>query len=320
MNDTDKQLVSCLILSYKKIPCLYSAIDSALMQDYPRMELLIGDDGTDAFPQTEIEQYICAHKGINLEKFTVCHHPQNIGTVRNINSLLQMAAGDIFMTLSGDDEFYDQTVFSRVVQRITETGTDLLACARMRCSEALEPIEVIPNEKQRIHIRTLDTAEKQFKAFITFDFSEIASGSAMYYTRAHIAQYGLFDEQYRLWEDGPRLTQYVQSGKMIPTAYDIVSIRYRDGGISNHTQYHSPAKKQLGEDHMRFIRLMLLPNKKGTNLKRRRRYISEYQWSLCNTRLQRVKVLLLYPEKGLAIARHKVKKAKNNIHSKQEVS
>ena len=46
-------------------------------------------------------------------------------------------------------------------------------------------------------------------------------------------KYGaIFDEKYVLWEDGPFLTQYTRDN-VLSTAYEIISIKYRLGGVSN---------------------------------------------------------------------------------------
>ena len=90
MNDhaTNKlPLVSCVVTCYKKVPYLIEAIDSVLMQDYPRIELLVTDDGTVDFPSEEISNYIEKKKGPGIERYVVFHHEVNVGTVKNMNGI-----------------------------------------------------------------------------------------------------------------------------------------------------------------------------------------------------------------------------------------
>lgn len=294
-------LVTCIITCYKKFDYLYEAIDSVLQQDYSRIELLITDDGSETFPLNDIQAYIQKHARKNIVHWTVNHHEQNVGTVRNINSMLEIAQGDYFIGLDGDDVFYDETVFSRIVARFLETGVDFLSCSRLQCTEDLEPIKLLPTDAQKEKIRKLDTAQKQFESFAVFQFLDMASGSAMYYSRENLKRMGLFDEKYRNWQDGPRIAEYVRLGRMIPTAFDIVSIRYRDGGVSNNPSGNSDSFVHISKDRQEYIRCVLAPDRRNRNVKLRRKILFWYYWEVCETTAARLMLMLRFPEKGLAI-------------------
>lgn len=53
-----------------------------------------------------------------------------------------------------------------------------------------------------------------------------------YILKVFLEIWGYFDEKYVLWEDGPFLTQYTRDN-VLSTAYEIISIKYRLGGVSN---------------------------------------------------------------------------------------
>ena len=53
-----KPLVSCITTTYKKFDYLYQTLDSVFMQDYPNIEIIIGDDGSPDFPEKKIWKYI----------------------------------------------------------------------------------------------------------------------------------------------------------------------------------------------------------------------------------------------------------------------
>ena len=57
------------------------------------------------------------------------------------------------------------------------------------------------------------------------------AGCNLYITKDAIEEYGYFDEEYDLWEDGPFLSRYLYNDK-IEYAFDIVSIWYESGGVS----------------------------------------------------------------------------------------
>lgn len=62
---------------------------------------------------------------------------------------------------------------------------------------------------------------------------DFASGSAMTYEAAFLRKMGYFDENYRLWEDGPFINKITSQGYPLTFAYDIISIKYNDGGVSS---------------------------------------------------------------------------------------
>lgn len=306
--NTDLPLVSCIVLSYKKFDYLPEAVRSVLTQDYPRIELLIADDGSPDFEPVKqhLQAQIAAERGSNLERAEIHHQPENVGTVKNINSMLRIASGSYYFLLSGDDTFWDTHVLSAVVDRFLQTGADLLSCSRMLCTKQMEPVQQLPTPEDLKRIEPLNTPEKQFRSFALLQFHNLASGSAMYYSKQHFLDFGLFDEDYRLWEDGPRLAKYTQAGHTVTTAYDIISVRYRGGGISNVAPSSSPARRQLEQDHMRFIESVLIPHKKELPFSARRKCMFWYYWDTVSSRFSRFLLFCKYPEYALRIALQKL--------------
>lgn len=315
MNDhaTNKlPLVSCVVTCYKKVPYLIEAIDSVLMQDYPRIELLVTDDGTVDFPSEEISNYIEKKKGPGIERYVVFHHEVNVGTVKNMNGMLEISRGEFFVNLDGDDAFFDASVISSVVRRFRETNADLLSCGRMLCDMQMNPIRKLPDPDDMIAIKKLNTARKEFHSFAVFRFHNIASGSAMYFSRSCMERIGMFDESYRQWQDGPWLTKYVQQGKMIPTAYDIIAVKYRDGGVSNNKKENLESSNHLSKDWRRFIDQFTASDRSNPYVVRRRYYVFYNRWDRSNNNLQKLRLLLLYPERACRILWGKITRRKKH--------
>lgn len=306
MNTPSCPLVTCIITCYKKFEYLYEAISSALVQDYPRIELLITDDGSENFPEPDVTDYIKKHAKENIVRWVVHHHEENQGTVRNINSMLKIAMGDYFIGLDGDDVFYDSTVFSKIVSRFESTGVDLLSCSRLQCTEQLKPVMLLPSEADLEKIRLLDTPQKQFDSFSVFQFINIASGSAMYFSRDNLHKMGMFDENYRNWQDGPRIAEYAKSCGMIPTAFDIISVKYRDGGVSNNPIGNSNSFVHITNDRATFINKVVKTNVFNRNISVRRNILFWYHWDCCRTLIQRLFLMVRFPEKSALILIRKV--------------
>lgn len=239
----EKPLISVVTLTYKKFEYLFDTIDSVLDQTYPRIEYIISDDGSPNFPQKEIEEYISTNKGKNIIKFNVISGSENIGTVKNINRAYRLAAGKILIPLSADDMFYSNDVVDKIVAAFAKKKCNVLVTSRMVCTDGGMEIGKLPSKKNEKNIHKLNSAYKQHIAFITDEFYDMASGSAMYIKKDFLENWGYFDEKYVLWEDGPFLTQYTKNN-IVSTDYEIISIKYRLGGVSN-GQTHPLMRKDL---------------------------------------------------------------------------
>ena len=90
----NEPLFSLIILCYRKFEHLYTAIDSALLQNYPNIELIISDDGSAEFPRSDIETYISKQKSENITNVLVRQEEVNCGTVRHLNQAIAAAQGD----------------------------------------------------------------------------------------------------------------------------------------------------------------------------------------------------------------------------------
>lgn len=224
-------LVSIFTTTYNKFEQIGRTIDSVFSQDYPNIEYIITDDGSIDFPEEEIREHI---EGINRGgvAYHIIHHKKNLGTVKNLNFAYKSATGMFFINLACGDAFFDETVVSRIVDRFLTTKCDVLVATRILFKGDFEPICMLPHYKEREIITKKQTGREQYEAFLTSRFYDMASGSAMYFTRSIMLRLNYFDEKYILWEDGPFLAKFLQVGKL-EFAYDIVSTWYETGGISS---------------------------------------------------------------------------------------
>lgn len=225
-------LVTIVILTYKNFKYVWDAIDSVCGQDYPNIQLIISDDGSDDFPEVEIEKYLCDKKSHNVRSYKIIHHEQNIGTVKNLNIAYDKADGEFLYPLSNDDTFTTSEIISTITKVFLKKNCNVAITSRMKCKEDGEPICLIPLQSELKYVNRLNTREKQFKAFLTEQYYEMASGSALYLRKSFWKSIGKFDEKYKLWEDGPFIAK-VLSVEKIEMCFDIVSIKYRVGGVSS---------------------------------------------------------------------------------------
>lgn len=95
-------LITVAIPSYNHEKYVEGAIRSVLEQDYPRIELIIVDDGSlDKTWETVISLLSeCEDK---VERVVCCRNERNKGTCETFNRLCENANGDFFIPLASDD-------------------------------------------------------------------------------------------------------------------------------------------------------------------------------------------------------------------------
>ena len=220
--------------TYKRFDTLYKTIQSVLEQDYSNIEYIISDDGSPDFPYDDIVKYIECNKPENIKSYQVLTNEENVGTVKHLNKILKRATGDLFIPLAGDDFFFNKRVVSQIVTRYSLDNFKVLATSRVKINSEGKIIGHMPHFKSRDIIATsMTTAYQQHKLFTECKSMDFASGSAMVYDAKFLREMDYFDEKYRLWEDGPFINKITSKGVSITFAYDIVAIKYSDGGVSS---------------------------------------------------------------------------------------
>jgi glycosyltransferase involved in cell wall biosynthesis len=105
-------LVTVMIPTYNQAAFLGAAVESALAQDYPRLEVVVSDDASSDATERVAAAY-AADPRLRYHR-----NPSNIGRVANYRRLLnELAAGEWVINLDGDDCFLDPTYIREAVRR-----------------------------------------------------------------------------------------------------------------------------------------------------------------------------------------------------------
>ena len=99
---TDRPLVSVLIVCYNQARYVRESLVSALEQDYENLQVVIADDAsTDTTPQIirEVAQQY------STDRLTVIFNPLNAGVTGNCNIGLRHCKGELIAFMGGDDVF-----------------------------------------------------------------------------------------------------------------------------------------------------------------------------------------------------------------------
>lgn len=257
----DMPLFSLIILCYRKFEYLYAAIDSALSQDYPNIELVISDDGSPNFPHEDIEAYISAHKGRNISNVIIRQEASNCGTVRHLNHAISECRGAYIVALAGDDNFYNEHTLSRYVRGFSNAPENCyieMAQTAMYDSalEELEGYYLKPLVQDAIEKTETDSTEL---LQMLIKCGACLPSTSTCFKKEFFEKFGKFDERYTLVEDYPMHIRLAEEGWIIHYE-NFVAIKHRHGGIS-HGQENTMRKSVIlyFTDFQQMIETCLLP-------------------------------------------------------------
>lgn len=111
--------VTIMIPTYNQAAFISKAIDSALAQTYPNLEIIVGDDASN-----DATSAIAAK--INDPRFKYVQNDVNVGRTANYRNLLyNHATGDYVVNLDGDDYYTDPDFISEAV-KIIDANQDVV--------------------------------------------------------------------------------------------------------------------------------------------------------------------------------------------------
>ena len=114
-------LVTVMIPTYNQATLIAKAIDSALAQDYENLEVVVCDDNSTDNTSVVLSKYD------NSPRVRVFRNEKNLGRVKNYKHLLEdLARGEWFVNLDGDDYFTDTKFISDSVKLANQYGKDVV--------------------------------------------------------------------------------------------------------------------------------------------------------------------------------------------------
>lgn len=123
---TDSPLITIGICAYNSSDTVGRAIDSALAQDWPNIELIVVDDGSsDGTPD------VVGRKIDGVKNTRLIVHKKNKTFPGALNTVIQNAAGEFLAIFDDDDDSAKtrvSTQFRRIVSYEEKTGANLVAC------------------------------------------------------------------------------------------------------------------------------------------------------------------------------------------------
>ena len=230
-NSYEYPLISVIVLTYNDFSGVNDTIKSVLEQNYPQLELIISDDGSDNFVEQSktIEAYINESKCSNLVELRITHLPRNVGTVKNANHAISSAKGKYIKLLGAGDYFIEDSILLQYYHEITRFNGLVLCGQAVQCNSSKELLAIVP-QTQRLQIFGTLSPQQQLESYL-MNFKYIATPTVLFKTEL-FKMHGLFDEEYKYIEDYPYWLRIASEGvKMY--VLPILAIMYRNNGVSS---------------------------------------------------------------------------------------
>lgn len=106
-----KPLVSIHICTFNRANLIGKAIESALAQNYPNIEIIIGDDNSTDNTEEIVKKFIATNQNIFYYK-----NSENLGITKNRNIAMQKSQGKYIAVLDSDDYWLNENKLTEQVE------------------------------------------------------------------------------------------------------------------------------------------------------------------------------------------------------------
>lgn len=218
-------LVSVVTTVFKKRDTITDCIESICLQTYPKIEIIVVDDGPNSVEDCQVSRIVNEKSVIS---FKIIHNNSNMGTSFSLNEGIKASKGEYIINISDDDCFYDSAVVADLVSEFLKTGAEIITCKRAVFDSTLSHfygIDPDPNIVSRIKE---SEPQQLFEIMAGYNY---VLGCVTVKKREILDRYP-YDPTYRIIEDYPIVMRMLRDEVSI-YFFDRVIIKYREGGVSS---------------------------------------------------------------------------------------
>lgn len=137
-------LVSVMLPVYNQKDYIEEAIDSILIQEYPKIQIVVGDDGSSDGTVEILKEYERKYP----EKIVLIKNETNLGITRNCNKILSHCKGEFIALFAGDDVWLPGKLKKQI--ELFQAKPEMVLCYTMGevfDSETNEVLLIAPRNK-----------------------------------------------------------------------------------------------------------------------------------------------------------------------------
>ena len=220
-----KGLISFIIPIYRNFEGVYDTLQSVFEQDYPRIEIILSDDGSPNYESEipRLKAYAEAHRTGAIERIIYHHLPENQGTVKNANEAYHLAEGEYIKDLSPEDTLVGSDALTKYVQFLESSGKLICFCRQEGVSETGEIVKHLASSAEDYDtLRKLSSQELRNRLFER----NCLPGPAWFAKKELFERYGYYLPVTRLIEDYPYWLHLCE--QQVPIGFmDDILIHYR---------------------------------------------------------------------------------------------
>ncbi|WP_299776494.1 glycosyltransferase family 2 protein [uncultured Formosa sp.] len=172
MDSIKLPLVSIMIPTYNQANYIGKTIESALIQDYANLEIIISDDCSPDNTEEICEKYLKVNRKIKYFR-----NKTNLGRVKNYHTTLyNRAKGEYVLNLDGDDLLIDKSFISSGINRIlgvisSDRPFIYIACKSVKKNNKVKNILHRINDKNKL----IKGEDFIYGLFTKYKFSHLTS-------------------------------------------------------------------------------------------------------------------------------------------------
>jgi len=203
--------ISIITVCFNSAITIRDAIESVLSQDYPNIEYIIVDGASKDGTMEVVREY----EG----KVDVLISGPDKGIYDAMNKGIRAVTGDVVGFLNSDDFYADDSVVSRLLQRMDEAGTDMV----------FADLEIVDAKNTERVVRYYDSS--------TFHTGRLRYGwmpahTTLMVKRVLYETYGCFSLDYSIAADFEMIVRLFYSAGASYTYLPVAVIKMRTGGLS----------------------------------------------------------------------------------------
>lgn len=271
---TVEEIYSVILTNYNNEKYIKIALDSIFSQDYPNIQLIITDDGSNSFNKEKLEKYIYKNKNKNIKQVEFILNKKNIGTVKTLNKAIKKAIGEYIIFFASDDKLANEKVLSNFAKAFKNKKRNIITSQWKICDENLE-FKNNYVSKRKAQRYNLGNIKKQYFCMCK---SNLYGSGATSYRKSIFQKYGYIDEKYRLLEDWPFWLHLIFEGEKIYYK-NFDGLLHRTGGVSQNNNTSS-ITKQFYYEILSVFRCEIIPTFDRFNVFQKVSILRRYKYNI----------------------------------------